>query len=207
MINFALKEAINEIWPMIILVSIVLTLIRLMYLLYNKEKFVLYKELFNLIFIIYILILFYIVTFQDNNYGASNYIPFKEISRYDINSELFFKNIIGNILLFLPFGLFSTIYIHKRKIFPIIFISLIASLAIEISQLFIGRVFDIDDIILNVVGSILGYLLYLFVYSIKNKIPNVLKKRWIVNLIVVLIFIGIILYFTNWYKYVLELIN
>jgi glycopeptide antibiotics resistance protein len=207
MIKTAISEAINEIWPMILIFSVVLVSIRVMYFVYNREKFVLYKELFNLVFIIYILILFYLVTFQDNNYGYSNFIPFKEMSRYEIGSKLFFKNIIGNILLFLPFGLFVTAYVKKRKIFPVLFISLISSTAIEITQMMIGRVFDIDDIILNVFGSIIGYFLFLLLYSIKNKLPEILKKDWIINLFVIIILIVSILYFTSWYKYVLELMT
>ena len=41
-----------------------------------------------------------------------------------------------------------------------LFLVLFASLSIELTQLFIGRVFDVDDILLNVLGGIIGYLFY-----------------------------------------------
>ena len=47
-------------------------------------------------FIIYILCLFQVVTFQDDTSWASNdFIPFKEILRYNITSRLFLKNVIA----------------------------------------------------------------------------------------------------------------
>ena len=117
-----IKEIVLEIfggaWPMIVIFTIILSSTRITYLIVKKEKFVLYKELSYLLFVIYLLSLFYIVTFQDDNYGTSNLVPFKEMFRYKITSRLFVKNIIGNILLYMPFGFFITAYINERKIFP-----------------------------------------------------------------------------------------
>ena len=68
-----LKEMVIEIfggaWPMIVIFSVILSSIRITYLIVKKEKFVFYKELTYLLFIIYLLSLFYIVTFQDDNFG------------------------------------------------------------------------------------------------------------------------------------------
>ena len=91
-----------DVWPIITIITVIVCSLRIAYLIKNKEKFCFYKEIFMLLFIIYVMCLFEIVTLQDYNYGLSNYIPFKEIFRYEIGSRLFIKNIIGNILLFLP---------------------------------------------------------------------------------------------------------
>ena len=99
---------------MIVIFTIILSSTRITYLIVKKEKFVLYKELSYLLFVIYLLSLFYIVTFQDDNYGTSNLVPFKEMFRYKITSRLFVKNIIGNILLYMPFGFFITAYIKCK---------------------------------------------------------------------------------------------
>ena len=136
-------------WPMILISVIILVSFRVTYLIKNKEKMVLYKELLMLSFIIYILCLFQVVTFQDDNYGTSNLVPFKEMFRYKITSRLFVKNIIGNILLYMPFGFFITAYIKVEKINLPLMLRVIASVSIETVQLVIGRVFDVDDIILN----------------------------------------------------------
>ncbi len=205
MIKSALLKTLNNIWPMITIFVVVLTSIRMMYFINNKkEKFVLYKELMGLVFIIYVLFLFYIVTFQDNNFGFSNYVPFNEILRHSVNSKLFFRNVIGNILLFMPLGWFITYYIKTSKVYYALILSIIISLSIELIQLYIGRVFDIDDIILNVFGGVLGYVLYMILYKIKSKLPKVLQSNWFLNMCIILIFIAFILYLTNWYKFILR---
>ena len=103
----------------------------------------------NKIFHAYLILLLIILTLPCKTYGNANLIPFKEITRYQITSKLFLKNVIGNIILFIPLGIFLS---KKRKIIYIILIPL----AIEISQIFIGRVFDIDDVMLNIIGILFG---------------------------------------------------
>ena len=147
-INIFLR-AIKDIWPMLFIFTIILVSIRIVYLLTNKQKIVLYKEIITYLFIIYLLLLYYIVTFQDNNYGTNNLIPFKEIFRYPLTSRLFIRNVVGNILLFVPFGIFVAHYTKNKKIYVTLFLSLLVSSAIEFAQSCIGRTADIDDIILN----------------------------------------------------------
>ena len=96
-------KALSDIWPMIFIFTIILISVRILYLVINKKSFVFHKELLMLCFIVYILLLYYTVTFQDNNYGTNNFVPFKEIFRYNITSRLFIRNVLGNILLFIPF--------------------------------------------------------------------------------------------------------
>ena len=80
---------------------------RVAYIIRNDRKtFRLYEELFNLVFIVYLLVLFELVTSQDLIGGGTNLIPFKEILRYDIMSMAFLKQVVGNILLFVPLGYF-----------------------------------------------------------------------------------------------------
>jgi glycopeptide antibiotics resistance protein len=200
MIKSALIDALNGVWPMIAIFTVILASFRITYIVYKKEKFILYKELFSLIFLIYIMILFYLVTYQESGYGTSNYTPFKEMFRYNIDSDLFFRNIVGNILLFLPFGLFISLFIDLKKVIPIIILTFITSLSIELTQKAIERVFDIDDIILNVFGGILGYLVWLLMYKVKERLPSILKTDWFKNIIMIIIFILLVLYFTEWYN-------
>ena len=196
-----LKEMVMEIfggaWPMIVIFSVILSSIRITYLIVKKEKFVFYKELTYLLFVIYLLSLFYIVTFQDDNFGESNWIPFKEIFRYDIKSKLFFRNIIGNVLLFMPFGFFVAACIDSSKVYPIVILTFISSLSVEIVQKIIGRVFDVDDIILNVLGGILGAVVYIIVDKIRDNFPNPFNKEWFKNLLFIILLIIAVLYFTN----------
>ena len=206
-----LKDVVLEIfastWPMIAIFTVILSSLRIAILISRKEKFILYKELSSLLFIIYLLSLFYMVTFQDDNFGTSNFIPFKEIFRYDIRSKLFLKNIIGNVLLYAPFGFFVTAYIDKRKILPTFILTLIASVSVEFTQLLIGRVFDVDDILLNVLGGILGGLIFILIDKIRDKLPKVLNKEWFMNLVMILLLLIAIIYFTNLSTYIYGMVN
>ena len=100
---------------------------------------------------------------------------------------------IGNIVVFIPFGYFISRYIGAKRIWQITLITLITSVTIEIVQYNIGRAMDIDDIILNVIGGIFGFLVYRLLSIIWHKLPNFMQKDYIYNLICgALILIGII---------------
>ena len=183
-----------DVWPIIIIITVIACSLRIAYLIKNKEKFCFYKELFMLIFILYVMCLFEVVTLQDNNYGLSNFIPFKEMFRYEFGSSLFIKNIVGNVLLFLPYGYFAADYLKSKKMLLPCFLTFIVSLTIELVQLNIGRTFDVDDVILNTIGGILGYLLYRIIEKIKNKLPRFFKSEGFMNFFVILILILFIVY-------------
>lgn len=186
-------NTLNRIWPVIAIFLCVLITVRVAYLIINHKKIEIYKEVFGLIFVIYILLLFELLTATDTNpYHGMNLKPFTEITRYKFGTRLFNINVFGNILIFIPFGLFISSYLKPKRIFSVLFISIITSSFVELVQLKIGRSFDIDDILLNVLGSIIGYLLYLALKSIKRKLPNALKKDFIYNIISLIIFAGII---------------
>ena len=96
-----------------------------------------------------------------------NLIPFNGLFEYDKYS--FIRQVVGNIVMFIPLGLLLPLLAQKyRNIKVIIKYSLFTSLLIEIAQLIISiivikgafRVFDIDDLIMNVLGGIIGYVLY-----------------------------------------------
>ena len=198
MIEKTLQSAVNENWPMILIFTVSVVTIRIMYLFIHKEKFVLYKELFMFTALLYAMLLFYVVTFQDVNYGTNNFIPFKEIMRYEPGTKLFIKNILGNIILFIPFGLFVSHILRTRNFFPIIFITIVTSGVIEYTQLRIGRTFDIDDIFLNVIGGLIGYLVYLVIEIFETKFPKIFNTILFKNVItIVLLVITVIIYINS----------
>ena len=181
--------------PMVILSVIIAVSLRIADIIKNKRKIVLYKEVLALFFMIYILCLFQVVTFQDTTYVTNNnFIPFKEIFRYSIGSRLFIKNVIGNVVMFIPYGFFCSYILKENKYQPILVLTLIASISIETTQLMIGRVFDIDDIILNVIGGFIGFLLFYILGKIEKHLPNWLKKGWIYSIITVILIVMAIIY-------------
>lgn len=179
-------------WPMIVISIVIVVSLRVVDIIIKKEKIVLYQEILKLFFIIYILCLFQIVTYKDVSYSNTNFIPFKEIFRYDFGSYLFYKNILGNMLLFMPFGLFVGYFLKVKKTYVIVILSLIASVAIETTQLAIGRVFDVDDVILNVLGSVVGFAIYYLIDKFYDIIPEKLKKEWIINILTVLFIVLVV---------------
>lgn len=183
-----------DLLPIIIIITVIACSLRLAYIVKNKQRFCFYKELFSLVFILYVMCLFEVVTMQDNNYGLLNIIPFKEMFRYQIGSRLFIKNIVGNVLLFLPYGYFVSYYLNLKKLKPAIILTVIVSLTIECVQLNIGRTFDIDDIILNTIGGIIGSMIYITVEKISYKAPKIFRTDGFINFIVVILLILIIIF-------------
>lgn len=84
-----------------------------------------------------------------------NLIPLIDI----VNSPLgYIKNTILNIILFIPMGfLVPAIWKNYRSIKTMFFMGLALSVCIEILQIFTFRLTDIDDLITNTAGTVIGY--------------------------------------------------
>ena len=203
-ITNTLHGVISITWPMVLISCVVIVGLRISYLIKNKKKFVIYKELLSLSFLIYIMCLFQVVTFQDDvTWSSNNFVPFKEIFRYSFNSKLFYRNVIGNVAIFVPFGYYVNYYCKSKNITYSLLITLIVSTTIETIQLALGRSFDIDDIILNVLGGVVGYLLYIFSEFIFKKTSEKVKNSFLLNLICVLIIIILLVIILSLYGVVI----
>ena len=192
MISENLKFIMETTWPIVLVTVIAIVSLRITYIIKNKKKFILYEELLSLIFVIYLLMFFQIVTYQDVISYGNNFIPFKELTRYQFGTKLFFKNIIGNILLLVPYGFFASYYLRLEKKRSALILVFVVSISIEIVQLVIGRCFDVDDILLNMVGGMTGY----FIYKILDMISNKMSRNTISTVLtsVIIILIVILLY-------------
>ena len=81
------------------------------------------------------------------------------------NLNYFLISFLGNIFIFIPVGLLiSLIWNIKDK--NVVLTGFLISLSIELTQLFLKRTTDIDDLILNTLGVIIGLLIS---KRIKNK--------------------------------------
>ena len=98
-----------------------------------------------------------------------NLLPFVYLFDYPTRKEAL-VNVIGNTLMFLPLGIvwpavFRQLDTHRK----VILAGIGTSLAIEILQLpFYSRCSDIDDLILNSLGYLMGYGIYLLVKKCKK---------------------------------------
>lgn len=95
---------------------------------------------------------------------SANFTLFKTIKMYiryayKLNS---FENLVGNVAVFLPFGFFlPRIFKWANNWFMVLGGAFFFSLGIELFQLFSAfGAFDVDDLLLNSIGALLGYLLY-----------------------------------------------
>lgn len=99
-----------------------------------------------------------------------NCLPFVYLLDYP-NKRDILLNVIGNTTMFLPLGIvwpivFKELNTPKKAIVAGIGVSL----CIEILQLpFYDRVTDIDDLILNTVGFLVGYLIFFVIHHVRRK--------------------------------------
>lgn len=111
-------------------------------------------------FFMYIVVLLFITVLSREG-GSSKGIDLKLFSTWGINTR---NNayVIENILLFIPFGaLCAWVIPAARRLWSCTLIGAIVSLGIEFLQLITGTgFFQIDDVLTNTVGAIVGYILY-----------------------------------------------
>lgn len=108
-----------------------------------------------------------------------NLVPFKTIdemiSNYGFTPDVVIVNLVGNVMAFAPLGFFMPIIFRKvENIRTVLFIGAGASLCAEFIQftLKLGAL-DIDDIILNSIGTILGFAAYRVAVSLLQRIVTV----------------------------------
>lgn len=114
---------------------------------------------------------------------SSNFVPFKTIIQYFINPDnlsfdIRVTNTVGILIAFIPFGFLLPILFKKIKtVKTIVGLTLLTSLSIEIFQVTLGGgSFDVDDILLETVGSTVGYIAITLLLKGFHKI----KSKWFV---------------------------
>lgn len=103
-------------------------------------------------------------------------IPFYTIVDYvqKVHSfdDWFIKNLACNIIMFIPHGLLTPLFMKKWK-YTVVKVGLSAALisvCIEIFQFVTALgLCDIDDVILNIIGALVGYAIYKLIYSCIRK--------------------------------------
>ncbi|MEI7026548.1 VanZ family protein [Paenibacillus sp. y28] len=147
--------------------------------LHIAEKKALYYGCIGLC-LIYTLIMMKLLFFRGSGYRWETYnynlIPFKTILN-DIRHmhagqiEMGFKNLAGNLVLFLPMGVFAPLLGRRwRRFGPFAGFSLAVLVSIELIQLCtrVGTL-DVDDVMLNFIGALLGFVTLPRLIRIKNR--------------------------------------
>jgi len=106
--------------------------------------------------------------------GKANFVPFKTILPYLLGAHgwfIAFINLAGNIALFIPVGFLIPLIYRKMTWQKSLIFGLILTFIIETTQtVFHIGIFDIDDIILNALGVMIGY--WIFVIFTKRSIQK-----------------------------------
>ncbi len=140
------------------------------------------RALGKVLFVLYVGFLIYFL-FLAEWYGRTeiseeyryNLELFKEIRRFityreQLGTFVVAANLLGNILIFVPYGFFVSMAGRTRGLFRTFFLSMFLSLGVETVQL-VTRVgsFDVDDILLNTIGGILGYVVFAACSRVRRK--------------------------------------
>lgn len=147
------------------------------------KKFI--SNILTLCFVCYMILLVYFLFFSEE-YGRDevystyqyNFKLFRELRRYiayrnQIGFEYFLINVVGNVVAFMPFGFLvpvmyreqrKEVHFHGHYFRSFLFVTMLGflfSLGVETVQL-VTKVgcFDVDDLLLNTFGVVLGYIIY-----------------------------------------------
>ena len=135
------------------------------------------------LFLLYLICLTYFLFFAESlgrSYAEREYTYnlhlFKEITRFwryrkELGMAAVRANIVGNVICFIPFGAILPVLNRKaRNFFMILTLSFEFSLLVECTQL-ISKVgsFDVDDLFLNTLGGVLGFLLFTICNRMRRK--------------------------------------
>ena len=119
----------------------------------------------KILFILYVIFIVYFLLFSDW-YGRTgemreyhyNLVLFKEIKRFwqyreQVGFFAMFTNLFGNVIIFIPFGFFLPMGSRQRSF----------SATAKVGS------FDVDDLLLNTIGGICGYILFAICAAIRRR--------------------------------------
>jgi glycopeptide antibiotics resistance protein len=149
------------------------------------------KIFFTILFILYIALLLGVVTLRfwnpgqltqmrealDNGTAAPNFTPLATLKNQiqNIKTGYALWNIAANTVCFIPFGfMVPLISLRRTGVIMTVLWGMLFSMVIEFLQYaFNLGLFDVDDIILNTAGVLLGYIFIYIIQKTRHK-----NKRW-----------------------------
>ena len=131
-----------------------------------KEKKPHTRTILTCLLVLYLAILLRITVFRSNSYPIEMSV---NLSLFTDLAATYHENgiwmvlylVVGNIVWFVPFGFLLPTIQNKLKSYVVIPIGFCLSLFIEVSQLIFDKgMFEIDDLVLNTAGVVIGYIIY-----------------------------------------------
>lgn len=143
--------------PMVILGFIVYFIIKA--LLQRSFKIKVLNAIFEYCFILIIILILKITGIIFGNFGATSIFAGNVNFSFNLFEEGLSRATVLNLILFIPFGFLAALAIKKlrEQWFYGLLVGMIFSIIIEFLQSFTGRYVQIDDIVMNTIGSFIGY--------------------------------------------------
>jgi len=144
------------------------------------------NKLTTVLFIIYLIVLFWIIVFKFNlrlpplrNMRNINLIPFSQ--PLILNGEIAFGEIIMNVVIFVPLGMYAGILFKRWITLKKLFLFFLISLICEVLQYILNiGASDITDIINNTLGGLIGLMIF---NGIEKAFKNIVKAQKFINII------------------------
>lgn len=140
-----------------------------------------FKILFWGMFIVYLYLLIDLLFLsRGEGYRSVNLIPFETISSYinvdeGIRKKFVDVNVWGNILIFIPAGMYFMLLCNGTPVQAFFALAGISISVEAIQYIFALGSADIDDVILNALGGLIGILFFLLLFKIlksKSKVKG-----------------------------------
>ena len=142
------------------------------------------REALLWVFVFYLICLYQITVFRygispnlwhawQNSLDSINLTPFVHTVKlyYAYTKWFFFYNLLGNILWFVPFGALLPVVGKRHGFWFTTAMGFCCSVSIEVLQFaFATGISDVDDIIFNTAGTVLGFILYLCIRTGYHKL-------------------------------------
>ena len=149
----------------------------------NREMKKRIKIFGKILFVLYILVLIYFLFFDERQYRY-NLVLFQEIKRFwiyreQLGSWAVAANLLGNVAGFIPLGLIPPVVSsNARGFFFITFSGFSLSLCVETAQLITKLgCFDVDDLVMNTLGTAIGYFVFAVCHFIYKKKVKARRRR------------------------------
>lgn len=118
-----------------------------------------------------------------------NLVPFRlfreQYSKFGITG-IIDSNILGNIIMFIPIGIFACTFTKNKNPYRYIYVIPVISIFIEITQFILATgSLDIDDVVLNSIGGFIGSGIFAIIYKLSNK--NILIAKRFITIVATLL--------------------
>lgn len=159
--------------PIAIIIFVICYGVKYLFYFLSKRKLIVHIPiaLCEFLWILTILAILKITGIIGGNFGTTSLLSDTAVLDFSLFGEGLSMAIILNIILFMPFGFFIPLIFKqlKNKWFYGILFGFSFSLIIELLQTFTGRFVQVDDILMNTLGTFIGYALSLLLGKRKQQ--------------------------------------